>query len=96
MDELEEEQKSSGSVNFIPCLRFVRRGVAKANPERVKLDGEELAAVIQQTRKKINDRDNDGDEDEEENDDKGKHEHGVQSVAGFPFLCVNFRTCEQR
>ena len=33
MDELEE--MSGDSVNFIPCLKFVSRGVAKPTPDKV-------------------------------------------------------------
>ena len=34
MDELEE--MSGDGVNFIPCLKFVSRGVAKPTPDKVK------------------------------------------------------------
>ena len=37
MDELEEYSESKG-VNFIPCLKFIQRGVAKPYPDKVSLD----------------------------------------------------------
>lgn len=46
-------EKNVSNINFIPCLTWVRRGVAKPNPERVKLTAEELTAVINETRNNI-------------------------------------------
>ncbi len=46
MDELAE---GSSGINFIPCVKFVRRGVAKALPEQVKLSKKDLEQVIEQT-----------------------------------------------
>ncbi len=36
MDELLESSEAAGGINFIPCVKFVRRGVAKGKPERVR------------------------------------------------------------
>jgi periodic tryptophan protein 1 len=47
---MEEEEGSDSKINFVPCVTWVRRGVAKPEPERVKLTQEELAAVISQTK----------------------------------------------
>ena len=47
MDDLENVPDR---VNFVPCLKWVRRGKAKARPDRVQLDQSELAAIIEQTR----------------------------------------------
>lgn len=33
----EEDQRDPNAVNFIPCLCFVRRGVAKENPDKVSV-----------------------------------------------------------
>ena len=46
-DDLES---GDSKINFIPCVTWVRRGVAKPEPERVKLTKEELLEVIQQTK----------------------------------------------
>ena len=35
MDELEEYSGDSKGVNFIPCLKFIQRGVAKSQPDKV-------------------------------------------------------------
>ena len=36
--------------NFVPCIAWVRRGVAKPEPDRVKLNRDELASLIEQTK----------------------------------------------
>jgi len=38
-----ELEKGNG-INFVPCLTWVRRGVAKPDPEHVKLTSEELSS----------------------------------------------------
>lgn len=45
-----EVEKGDSNINFIPCVTWVRRGVAKPEPERVQLTKEELIEVIQQTK----------------------------------------------
>ncbi|KAF2882098.1 hypothetical protein ILUMI_24101 [Ignelater luminosus] len=44
--ELEQQSK----VNFIPCVRWVKKGMAKCNPEKVQLNKEELVRIINQTK----------------------------------------------
>lgn len=34
-------------MNAVPCIKWIRRGVAKRNPDRVKLDPDELKRLIQ-------------------------------------------------
>ena len=51
--ELFEDKDPESNINFIPCLTWVSRGVAKTVPDRVKLTTEELSAVISQTKKDL-------------------------------------------
>lgn len=53
MDGLMDLEKAVSNINFVPCLTWVRRGVAKPNPERLKLTAEELSAVIKETKNNI-------------------------------------------
>jgi len=61
MSEPEESK-----INFIPCLKWVRRGVSKPEPERVKLSKEELIQVIEQTKGNIEGLNNEDSSDEKE------------------------------
>jgi len=58
---MEDDEKSGSHINFIPCVTWVRRGVSKPVPERVKLSPEELAAVINQTKNDLAELENDSD-----------------------------------
>jgi len=89
MDFMELE-KSGANINFVPCLTWVRRGVAKPDPERVKLTTEELAAVISQTKKDLTELENESDGEDKENvkeeNDTGavsnvKQENGMETVS---------------
>ena len=51
--DLFEDKDPESNINFIPCLTWVCRGVAKPVPDRVKLTTEELSAVISQTKKDL-------------------------------------------
>jgi len=66
MDFMDLENTQS-NINFVPCLTWVRRGVAKPDPERVKLTTEELTAVIKQTKKDLSELENESDGEEKEN-----------------------------
>eukprot|EP00088_Acartia_fossae_P040928 TRINITY_DN42682_c0_g1_i1.p1 TRINITY_DN42682_c0_g1~~TRINITY_DN42682_c0_g1_i1.p1 ORF type:complete len:558 (-),score=115.32 TRINITY_DN42682_c0_g1_i1:52-1725(-) len=82
----DEVDKVDVNINFIPCMTWVRRGVAKPEPERVKLTEEELAEVIKQTKVKLEDE---GGVDEEEDDveadnDNNQHEaNGDKNAPGI-------------
>ena len=62
--DFDDDEKSGSHINFIPCVTWVRRGVAKPVPERVKLTTEELAAVINQTKNDLAELENDSDNEE--------------------------------
>jgi len=66
MDSMDLEN-TQPKINFIPCLTWVRRGVAKPDPERVKLTSEELTAVIKQTKKDITELEDESEGEEKEN-----------------------------
>jgi len=67
-------EKGNG-INFIPCLTWVRRGVAKPDPEHVKLTTEELSTVIAQQKNSLKEQE------EEEEDGAGEGEgEGVEEV----------------
>jgi len=55
MDEVEDlfEKGEGNGINFIPCLKWVQRGVAKSEPEKLKLTKEELAKIINKTQKDL-------------------------------------------
>ncbi|XP_017779248.1 PREDICTED: periodic tryptophan protein 1 homolog [Nicrophorus vespilloides] len=53
MDLEENELSEPNSINFIPCLKWVKKGVAKANPEKVQLTKEELIQVIKDAKSKL-------------------------------------------
>lgn len=46
-------ENSENKVNFIPCLQWVKKGVAKSNPEKVQLTKNELLEIIHQTRSQL-------------------------------------------
>ncbi|XP_077293530.1 PWP1 homolog no child left behind [Arctopsyche grandis] len=43
------EESDNANIGLVSCVHFVRRGVAKANPEKVELTEQELQSIIQQT-----------------------------------------------
>nr|XP_022920586.1 periodic tryptophan protein 1 homolog [Onthophagus taurus] len=48
---MDENQQSN--INFIPCVKWVKQGIAKSNPEKVQLTKEELAEIINETKSKL-------------------------------------------
>ncbi|EFA02231.2 periodic tryptophan protein 1 homolog [Tribolium castaneum] len=48
-----EENDTENRVNFITCVKWVKKGVAKSQPEKVQLSKAELVQVIKATKKKL-------------------------------------------
>ncbi|XP_044255821.1 periodic tryptophan protein 1 homolog [Tribolium madens] len=48
-----EETDAENRVNFITCVKWVKKGVAKSQPEKVQLSKAELVQVIKATKKKL-------------------------------------------
>jgi len=64
------EEDEQAAVNFISCLKFVPRGVAKENPEKVNLSPEELNRIISETKSEIqNEEENEMETSDEENNE---------------------------
>lgn len=40
-----EENEQQSKVNFIPCIKWVKKGAAKCNPEKVGICSNNLKAV---------------------------------------------------
>lgn len=38
MDGVDELEKGDPNINFVPCLKWIRRGMAQAQPEKVNYD----------------------------------------------------------
>jgi hypothetical protein len=36
MEVPDDAEDAVGNVNFVPCIHFVKRGIAKARPEKVR------------------------------------------------------------
>ncbi|KAE8747156.1 hypothetical protein FOCC_FOCC006154 [Frankliniella occidentalis] len=56
-------------LNFIPCLTWVKRGVAKAEPDKVKLSEEELATLLKESEADLPSDENDLDESNSDEDE---------------------------
>lgn len=64
----EDHEDEVPNVNFVPSLLFIKRGIAKANPDKVTLTPAELARIISETRDDLEEEagsDMDASEDEE-------------------------------
>lgn len=48
-----DNEDAPSSVNFIPCVKWVKKGVAKQIPEKVQLTEEELQEIISETRTEL-------------------------------------------
>ncbi|XP_015434638.1 PREDICTED: periodic tryptophan protein 1 homolog [Dufourea novaeangliae] len=51
-------------MNIVPCITWVKKGVAATHPEKVELTPKELEQIIKQTQSKLQDADSDEDQNE--------------------------------
>ncbi|CAG9820209.1 unnamed protein product [Phaedon cochleariae] len=47
------EENPQSNINFIPCIRWVKRGVANPNPTKVQLSKSEVAQIIKDAKGKL-------------------------------------------
>ncbi|XP_058120551.1 periodic tryptophan protein 1 homolog [Anopheles ziemanni] len=90
MDSDQEDEVPN--VNFVPSLLFVKRGVAKANPDKITLAPEELARIINEARE---DLDNDGVDNMDTSDDE-ENEESNDSLEQTALSVNNHSTDSQR
>ncbi|XP_017866248.1 PREDICTED: periodic tryptophan protein 1 homolog [Drosophila arizonae] len=57
------------SIDFVPALCFVPRGVTKERPEKIVLTQSELARIIGETRDQLHEGDDDNDDDDDEDEE---------------------------
>uniref|UniRef100_A0A6M2DNG7 Putative wd40 domain protein n=1 Tax=Xenopsylla cheopis TaxID=163159 RepID=A0A6M2DNG7_XENCH len=67
------------NINFVPCVCFVKRGVAKTNPDKVQLTKEELAEIINKAKEEIDDKSENENSDAEMATDENK-ENGTTTM----------------
>lgn len=63
-----DNEEAPPSVNFIPCVKWVKKGVAKEIPEKVQLTKEELQDIINQTKSELSSVKEEEEEIEQENE----------------------------
>ncbi|KAL0281215.1 UNVERIFIED_CONTAM: hypothetical protein PYX00_002270 [Menopon gallinae] len=62
-----EEGDEPSSINFVPCIRWIRKGVAKQDPVKIELSKQELTELVKSTSNKLKLGEQDEGSDEEEN-----------------------------
>uniref|UniRef100_A0A182SS47 Uncharacterized protein n=1 Tax=Anopheles maculatus TaxID=74869 RepID=A0A182SS47_9DIPT len=83
-----DQEDEVPNVNFVPSLLFVKRGVAKANPDKVTLTPAELARIINETREDLEEDGAEGmdtsDDEENEDSESGLAERASRLAASNP------------
>ncbi|KAI8122596.1 hypothetical protein FF38_02590 [Lucilia cuprina] len=69
---MEEEGPAEATIDFVPAICFVPRGIAKEKPDKIVLTQEELARVIKDTKDRL---DSDNDDDAEDDDEEEQQEN---------------------
>ncbi|KAJ8938215.1 hypothetical protein NQ314_011574 [Rhamnusium bicolor] len=73
------EEASQSNVNFVPCVRWVRRGVASANPVKVQLSKDELVQIVKDTKEKLLITANGNDDTPMEEEPSGSDEYNFEN-----------------
>ncbi|XP_063708439.1 periodic tryptophan protein 1 homolog [Culicoides brevitarsis] len=76
------EEEEQAAVNFISCIAFVARGIAKENPEKVNLSPEELNRIIAETKSEL--RDGEEEEEMKTSDDEAPSENDENMTQPAP------------
>lgn len=86
---METEGEERGRKNFISCLSWIKRGVAKSNPDRVQLTTEELRKLIEEEEQNIKrkssktDAENKGNDEEDASAINDDDDDGVDVLAKY-------------
>ncbi|XP_075166889.1 PWP1 homolog no child left behind [Haematobia irritans] len=73
---MEEEGPQEATIDFVPAICFVPRGIAKEKPDKIVLTQEELARVIKDTKDRL-DSEGEDDDDDEEGDNEEQNDMDV-------------------
>lgn len=83
-----EEEDTPPSINFIPCVRWIRKGVAKSNPVKVELSKQELEDIIKETKNSLHL--DDADDDSGNENDEVEPEPESHAAANDEFDMENY------
>ncbi|XP_060810409.1 periodic tryptophan protein 1 homolog [Amyelois transitella] len=85
-------EENTPTVSLVSCMHFVRRGIAKAVPEKIELTEKELADIIKQTANdlRITERGEDVSDDEDDNENVGNTEQAEPADPNDRFNFANY------
>ncbi|CAG9834696.1 unnamed protein product [Diabrotica balteata] len=74
-----EYENTQQNINFVPCVRWVKRGVANSNPVKLQLSKNELAQIINDTKIKLQESNENEDEPMEEGEASQADEFALEN-----------------